>query len=94
MSEVSSRPPTLRTARLTLRALEPEDAPDVYRYACNPRVARFTLWEPHQSPADSLEFITAYAAANYSQLVRDPFGITLTGEGRVVGTVGCFWVSR
>jgi len=94
MAEVSWRPPTLPTERLLLRALTAADAADVFQYACNPRVARFTLWEPHDSPEESLEFIQNYAFANYEMVVPDPFGITLKGDGRVVGTVGCFWVSR
>ena len=94
MADVSWKPPTLATERLLLRSLERDDAPDVYHYACNPRVARFTLWEPHSSLEDSVEFITSYASANYSQMIPDPLAITLKGEGRVVGTVGCFWVSR
>ena len=94
MADVSWRPPTLPTERLVLRPLVDGDAGDVYQYACNPRVARFTLWEPHESQLESLEFIQGYAMSNYAHGVPDPFGITLRGDGKEVGTVGCFWVSR
>jgi ribosomal-protein-alanine N-acetyltransferase len=94
MVDVSWRPPTLATERLILRALAPDDAADVFQYARNPRVARYTLWEPHGSLDESLEFITSYAMVNYQQAVPDPFAITQKGVGRVIGTVGCFWASR
>lgn len=94
MADGAWRPPTITTRRLTLRPLLPSDARDVYQYACNPRVARYTLWEPHASPEDSLDFIQGYAVTNYGLMVPDPFGVTLRSEGRVFGTAGCFWASR
>ena len=40
---------TLQTERLILRKLQLEDAPEMFNYASNPEVARFTSFEPHDS---------------------------------------------
>lgn len=40
---------TLETERLILRKLQLEDAPEMFNYASNPEVARFTSFEPHDS---------------------------------------------
>lgn len=87
-------PPVLRTKRLILRPVEPDDASSIYAYASNPEVARLTLWDAHQSIADSRAFIEDYAYANYRQEVPDPYGIALEEEPRcLLGTVGCYWAS-
>lgn len=49
---------TLQTERLILRKLQLEDAPEMFNYASNPEVARFTSFEPH----DSLETTRATIA--------------------------------
>jgi len=87
--------PTLETSRLILRPLSLSDAEGIYAYAQNPNVSKYTLWEPHQSVKDSLSYIKDYAFGYYSQGVPEPFGIFLKDDpGRVIGTVGCFWVAK
>jgi ribosomal-protein-alanine N-acetyltransferase len=55
----------------------------------------YTLWEPHKSVEDSLDYIKDYVFQYYSQGVPEPLGITLKNEpSKVIGTVGCFWVSK
>jgi len=87
-------PPDVETARLRLRALREEDAPDVFAYAGDPEVARFVTWQPHRTVADSLGFIHDYALANYARRVPDPFALELRARPGVVGTAGCFWASE
>jgi [ribosomal protein S5]-alanine N-acetyltransferase len=41
--------PFIETTALRLRALALDDAPEVFAYASDPEVARFTLWPPHKS---------------------------------------------
>lgn len=87
--------PTLETSRLILRPLELSDAESIYAYAKNPKVSEYTLWEPHQSVTDSLSYIKDYAFRYYAEGTPEPFGIALkSNPGRVIGTVGCFWVSK
>jgi len=53
--------PELATERLCLRLLSVEDAPAVHAYACDPEVARFTLWPPHESLEFTRDFLRLLA---------------------------------
>lgn len=87
--------PQLETERLILRPLISSDAKNIFAYAKNPNVSQFTLWEPHKNVADSLKFITEYAQPLYKQQVPEPLAIILKDNPKkVIGTVGCFWVSK
>ena len=46
----------IETSRLRLRVLEPADAPTLYRYRCDERVARYQGWRPRDL-ADAARFI-------------------------------------
>jgi [ribosomal protein S5]-alanine N-acetyltransferase len=88
-------PPRLETERLVLRALEANDAPNIFEYARNPNVSRFTLWEPHQTLKDSEAYVFDYAMPYYRNKTPEPWGITLKSDpSKVIGTVGLFWVSK
>ncbi|MCB0350106.1 MAG: GNAT family N-acetyltransferase [Bdellovibrionales bacterium] len=81
--------PQLETERLILRPLTPADAKNIFEYAKNPIVSKYTLWEPHENVADSLKFITEYAQPFYQQQVPEPLAITLReNTKKVIGTVG------
>lgn len=86
--------PLLNTARLVLRPLTLADAPAIFAYAQDPEVSRYTLWEPHRTQADSETFIRDYALPRYAEGLPEPYGVTLRGDERVVGTVGCFAVTQ
>ena len=45
--------PRIQTARLLLRPFEMSDAADVFAYASNPNVSRFTTFETARTLADS-----------------------------------------
>jgi RimJ/RimL family protein N-acetyltransferase len=51
----------LKTDRLTLRRLSPEDAPDVHAYRSDPEVSRYQMWRP-RSLDDTREFLEQLAA--------------------------------
>jgi len=88
-------PPRLETERLVLRALTEDDAEAIFEYCSNPNVSRFTLWEPHKTVEDARRFIRDYVLPKYEQQIPEPFGVTLKGHpDRVIGTVGCFMVSK
>jgi ribosomal-protein-alanine N-acetyltransferase len=89
------RPPKLETERLILRPVEITDAESIFAYAKNPNVTKYTLWEHHQSIADTRHAIETYMLPSYAKGNPEPFGITLKERpDQVIGTVGCFWVSR
>ena len=90
------RPPTLTTDRLVLRPFDEADAPALFPHAANPNVTRFTLWEHHKTPDDTLVFVRDYARSRYMEGTPEPYAITFQDDpdGRPVGAVGCFWASR
>lgn len=95
LSKNAWQPPTLTTERLILRPITLEDAQDIFNYAQNPNVSRYTLWEPHQTIDDSVSYIKDYIMPYYSKKVPEPLGITLrVHPQKIIGTVGCFWVSE
>jgi ribosomal-protein-alanine N-acetyltransferase len=66
-----------------------------FAYAKNPNVSRFTLWEAHRTFEDSVNYIRDYAFSRYAKGVPEPLAIVLKDNpSRVIGTVGCFWVSK
>jgi ribosomal-protein-alanine N-acetyltransferase len=88
------RPPTLTTARLTLRAFSDEDAPALFEHARNPNVTRFTLWDAHQTINDTLIFVHDYALIRYREGMPEPYAITVNPDPRPVGALGCFWAAK
>ncbi len=56
--------PTLPTQRLTLRAFRQTDLQDLYDYASDPEIDRYTPWSRYQSlaeaQADLDDFIAGY----------------------------------
>ena len=88
------RPPTLTTARLTLRAFADDDADSLFEHAKNPNVARFTLWDAHATVAESVMFVRDYAVLRYLEGMAEPYAITVPPDPRPVGACGCFWVAK
>ena len=86
-------PPTLYTPRLVLRPFDEGDAPALFEHAKNPNVTRFTLWDHHKTIADTEMFVRDYARCRYLEKTPEPYAITLRGDPRPVGAVGCFWAS-
>ena len=80
--------PELRTARLTLRCLQEEDASDIKRLAGAKEIADTTLSIPHPYPLEAaLEWISKYHK-EFKDGTNLVFGITLTETGELCGTVG------
>jgi len=90
------KPPTIETNRLILRALDIEDAVDVFLFCSNPRMTRFTLWNTHETIKDSRMFLSDYQLSRYPNCEPDPIGIVLKDDPTrsVVGSIGCFWASK
>lgn len=80
--------PTLETARLVLRPLQREDAPAIFAaYAQDPEVARYTMWAPHASIADTHAFLDL-ELARYAQGEPGSFAFVRRDDGRLVGAGG------
>jgi RimJ/RimL family protein N-acetyltransferase len=87
------RPPTLTTARLTLRPFTAADAVPLFEFTRNQNVTRFTLWEAHRSVDETLAFVNDYALLRYREGMAEPYAITLSHDAKAIGACGCFWVS-
>lgn len=86
------RLPVLETEDLLLRKPARRDAEDIYRYASDPEVARYVLWDPHRSISETRAFISFLRGRIRS---GDPSSwvVTLKETGIVIGTIGFIWCS-
>ena len=85
--EIFSNIPTIRTERLTLRALRELDAEDMFEYAKDPAVTRHLLWSEHKNLAFTKEYL-AYVESRYALGDFYDWAITLTSSGKMIGTCG------
>ncbi len=76
--------PILQTERLILRPFRREDAADVFAYACNPNVSRFTTWQTHGSVADAEAYIEMVLGRQEDE---QTWAICLREEGRAIGAI-------
>lgn len=84
--------PVLETNRLVLRPLKRKDAKDIFSFSSDPEVARYVLWEPHRSVADTKAYIR-YMLDLYHRGLPCSWAVTLRDSGRVIGTMGFMWYS-
>ena len=87
IENVFSQLPQVATDRLILRRLRASDVDDVYAYACDPDVARYTSWAPHTSPDESRQFVRRVLDAYLEKQVAN-WGLELKSERKVIGTGG------
>ena len=79
--------PILRTERLILRAPRTADAPDIFRaYAQDREVCRYLIWAPHQSVAETREFIRQCIEES-SAGSRFPWVITSRTNDELLGMI-------
>ncbi len=79
----------IRSERLILVPLQLSDAPDVFEYASDPEVARFTSWSAHHSIVDT-EAFQGHVLSRHQVipgLVHVVFAIRLNTSNQVIGTV-------
>lgn len=79
--------PTLYTERLSLRAMHPIDAEDMYDYASRPEVTKYLLWKEHKSVGYTKDYLfyigTRYALGDFYD-----WAIIDRESRRMIGTCG------
>jgi len=81
--------PNLETNRLILRKITLRDARDIFDYAKDPSVSRYTLWYPHKSLSDTRQYI-GFVKKNYRLRMPENWGIVYKADNRLIGTIGLF----
>ena len=87
------RLPTLETSDLVLRKPSLKDAGDIFRYASDPEVARYVLWEPHRSLAETRSFVR-FLRSRIRAGYPSSWVVFLKKTGEVIGTIGFIWYSE
>lgn len=79
--------PVLETERLLLRNLCFDDAEDIFEYACDPDVPKYSTWSAHQSIEDTYDFLDA-VIADYKNHNSTDWGILHKADNKIIGTCG------
>jgi ribosomal-protein-alanine N-acetyltransferase len=79
--------PSVQTERLLLRPLSVDDAADVFAYASDPEVSRYTAWESHMTLDDSKAFLATVADLYTTRQVA-PWGVEHRADRKLIGTCG------
>ena len=87
MINILSQPPTIETARLTLRPLTMADDEAIYAYCSDPEVSKYVLFETHQTIEDSRVFLRL-VLSEYAEQKPSALGIELKESGTFIGTIG------
>jgi [ribosomal protein S5]-alanine N-acetyltransferase len=78
---------TLKTDRLLLRQLSMDDAADVFAYASDPEVTKYTSWSTHQAIADSEKFLDTVITNHFIGQSMG-WGIVHKRDQKLIGTCG------
>ena len=76
--------PVLSTPLLMLRALRPTDLDDLYDYASDPEIDRFTPWTHYESKEEARENLDEFLA-DYEQFGIGAWGIEHRADQRLIG---------
>ena len=82
--------PEIKTERLILRAVTLLDAEDMYAYASDPLVAKYTLFGAHTSLENTKETIENVFLSRPSRGIPEGFAIVDKTNGKMIGTCD-FW---
>ncbi|HLI51682.1 MAG TPA: GNAT family N-acetyltransferase [Thermomicrobiaceae bacterium] len=81
---------TVETPRLLLRPMSLDDAEDMFAYASDPQVVRFTSWNVHQSIDDTRAFLQHTVDA-YRDDRAAGWAVEHKADRRMIGTCGFIW---
>ncbi len=94
VADVFGNLPSLETERLLLRKLRLEDAGDLFEYASDPEVSRYTTWEAHKTIDDSRAILSQWMDLYATGQVA-PWGVVHKGDAKLIGTCGFVsWAPR
>ncbi|MEG4217409.1 GNAT family protein [Microcoleus sp. Pol14C6] len=79
--------PTIETERLLLRKITLNDASDMFEYACNPEVSKYTMWSTHTSLEDTKYFLKSITKM-YKRRELVDWGIVHKADKKFIGTCG------
>ena len=85
--KIFSNIPTLKTERLTLRAMHPIDAEDMYDYARREDVTEFLLWSPHPDVRYTKQYLS-YIQNRYTLGDFYDWAVIDRESRRMIGTCG------
>ena len=88
-SEVSSGFPEIRTARLFLRPLAPEDLDAIHRIWTDPGVRRY-LWDGEEIPREKTRNMLVHSLESFEQHGFGLWAVTDRRSGALIGFCG-FW---
>ena len=80
-------PPKLETRRMVLRRLLASDLKDIFEYATDEAVARYTLWEAHKTLDETRTFI-GFANAMPKRGEGMVWGVYHKADHKLIGTCG------
>lgn len=78
--------PVLETKRLILRKITYDDVDDIFKYASNPIVAKFVVWNSHTSQKDSENFVKISEEQFHNRL-SIIWGIELKETKKLIGSI-------
>ena len=85
--KIFSNIPTLHTERLSLRAMHPIDAEDMFDYSSREDVTKYLLWSPHASLSYTRDYLR-YVHGRYSLGDFYDWAIIDQASRRMIGTCG------
>jgi len=81
----------LETGRLLLRKMSLSDAEDLFEYASDPEVAKYTTWQAHESIEDTKCFLNSVMDQHKNRQVA-PWGVIHKEDKKLIGTCGfVYW---
>ncbi|MDJ0515958.1 MAG: GNAT family protein [Trichodesmium sp. MO_231.B1] len=85
--DIFSNLPTIETERILLRKMSLKDAKDMFEYAQDSQVSKYTGWYTHNSIQDTKLFLQ-YTINNYKNNEVSNWGIVHKAEQKLIGTAG------
>ena len=85
--KIFSNIPTLYTERLSLRAMHPIDAEDMFDYAKRPEVTKYLLWREHESISFTRDYLV-YVGRRYALGDFYDWAIIDRESRKMIGTCG------
>ena len=85
--KIFSNIPTLYTERLSLRAMHPIDAEDMFDYAKRPEVTKYLLWREHESISFTRDYLI-YIGRRYALGDFYDWAIIDRESRKMIGTCG------